>query len=132
MPNSSVGQQEVEQQEEEVGEVGEVGEGGREEEFWQQDEEQVVKRRITVGRKTTSRVTSEVFRSRLQRVTESFVVPVKVNTMRVASERRMLRQVAFTEKVMSTSLSELRLLEQHFALDSNEKKVKAGKSTREG
>ena len=59
-------------------------------------------------------------------------MPVKVYTMRVASEKRMLRQVAFTEKVISTSLSESRLLEQHFVLDSNEKKVKAGKSTREG
>ena len=47
MPNSSGGQQEVEQQEEEVGEV---GEGAREQEFWQQGEEQVVKRRITVRR----------------------------------------------------------------------------------
>ena len=59
-------------------------------------------------------------------------MPVKVIPMRVASEKRMLRQVAFTEKVISTSLSELRLLEQHFVLDSNEKKVKAGKSMREG
>ena len=59
-------------------------------------------------------------------------MPVKLNTMRVASEKRMLRQVAFTEKVISTSLCELRLLQQHFVLDSNEKKVKAGKSSREG
>ena len=59
-------------------------------------------------------------------------MPVKVNTMRVVIEKRMLRQVAFTEKVISTSFSELRLLEQHLVLDSNEKKVKAGKSTREG
>ena len=59
-------------------------------------------------------------------------MPVKVSTMKVAVEKRMLNQVAFTEKVISTSLSELRLLEHHFALDSNEKKVKTGKSTREG
>ena len=63
---------------------------------------------------------------------EACVVPVKVSPMRVASEKRMLMQVAFTEKVISTSLCELRLLEQHFVLDSNEKKVKAGKSSREG
>ena len=51
MPNSSGGQQEVRQQEEEV-EVGEVGEGAREVEvgeFWPQDEERVVKRRISVS-----------------------------------------------------------------------------------
>jgi hypothetical protein len=42
-----------------------------------------------------------------------------------------LRQVAFTEKVISTSLCELRLLQKHFVLDSNEKKVKADKSSRE-
>ena len=59
-------------------------------------------------------------------------MPVKVNTMTVASERRMLRQVAFTEKVISTSLGELRLPQQHFVFDSNEKKVKAGKRRREG
>ena len=59
-------------------------------------------------------------------------MPVRQNTMRVASERRMLRQVAFTEKVISTSFCESRLLEQHFVFDSNEKKVKAGKSRREG
>ena len=59
-------------------------------------------------------------------------VPVKANRMRAANEKRMLRQVAFTEKVISTSFGELRLLQQHFVLDSNEKKVKAGKSTREG
>ena len=59
-------------------------------------------------------------------------MPVKVNTITVASEKRMLRQVAFTEKMISTSFCESRLLEQHFVLDSNEKKVKAGKSTREG
>ena len=48
MPNSSGGQQEVEQQEEvEVGE------------FWQQDD--VVKRRITVSRRPISRMTSGMF-----------------------------------------------------------------------
>ena len=57
---------------------------------------------------------------------------VKVMTMEVGSESRMLREVAFTEKVISTSFFELRLPEQHFTLDSNEKKVKAGKSSREG
>ena len=92
-------------------------------EFWQQDE--VVKRRITVSRRPTSRETSEIG-------SNGQPVPVRQNTMRVGSERRMLRQVAFTEKVISTSFSELRLLQQHFVLDSNEKKVKAGKSRREG
>ena len=62
MPNSSGGQQEVEQQEEE----GEVGEGAREQEFGQQDEERVVKRRITVSTRPTSRGTSAVFRLSLQ------------------------------------------------------------------
>ena len=52
-------------------------------------------------------------------------MPVKANRMRAANEKRMLRQVAFTEKVISTSLCE-----QHFALDSNEKKVKVGKSSK--
>ena len=59
-------------------------------------------------------------------------MPVKVIRMEVGSENSMLREVAFTEKVISTSFFELRLPEQHFTLDSNEKKVKAGKSTREG
>ena len=53
-------------------------------------------------------------------------------TIRVASEKRMLRQVAFTEKVISTSLGGSLFLEQHFVFDSNEKKVKVGKSKREG
>ena len=57
---------------------------------------------------------------------------MKVYTIRVAHEKRMLREVAFLEKVISTSFSELELLEQHFVLDSNEKKVKFGKSSREG
>ena len=57
---------------------------------------------------------------------------MKVYTMSVTSEKRMLRQVAFTENVITTSLSKSQLLEQHFVLDSNEKKVKAGKSMREG
>jgi hypothetical protein len=57
---------------------------------------------------------------------------MKVNTITVASEKKILRQVAFTEKVISTSLCELRLLQKHFVLDSNEKKVKADKSSREG
>ena len=59
-------------------------------------------------------------------------MPVKVIPMRVASEKRMFRQVAFTEKVISISFCEFFFPEQHFVLDSNEKKVKAGKSTREG
>ena len=50
MPNSSGGQQEVEQQEGEE----EVGE------FWQQDEGQVVKRRITVSRRP-GRMTNKKF-----------------------------------------------------------------------
>ena len=127
MPNSSGGQQEVEQQEDE--EV-EVGKGEGELEFRQQDEEQVVKRRITVSWRPNSRKASGMLRKYLQSELESYFVPMKVNTMRVASEKRMLRQVAFTEKVISTSFWELHL--QHFLLDSNEKKVKAGKSTREG
>ena len=57
---------------------------------------------------------------------------MKAYTISVASEKRMLRQVAFTEKVISTSLCELCLLEQYLVLDSNEKKVKVGKSRREG
>ena len=118
MPNSSGGQQEGE--EEEVGE------------FWQQDEERVVKRRITVSRRPTSRMTSITFRLNLQKKFESYSVPVKVNTITEASEKRMLRQVAFTEKVISTSPCESFLPEQHFVLDSNEKKVKVGKSKKEG
>ena len=107
-------------------------EGAQEQELGQQDEERVVKRRITVRRRPTRSMTSVAFRVFLQWKSESYVVPVKVNTIWVASEKRMLKQVAFTEKAISTSLSELRLLEHHFALDSNEKKVKTGKSTREG
>ena len=107
-------------------------EGAQEQELGQQDEERVVKRRITVRRRPTSSMTSVAFRVFLQWKSESYDVPVKVNTIGVASEKRMLKQVAFTEKAISTSLSELRLLEHHFALDSNEKKVKTGKSTREG
>ena len=53
-------------------------------------------------------------------------------TITLASEKRMLRQVAFTEKLISTSLCGSCLLEQHLVLDSNEKKVKVGKSKREG
>ena len=67
-------------------------------------------------------------RRNIQLVFES----MKVYTMSVTSEKRMLRQVAFTENVITTSLSKSQLLEQHFVLDSNEKKVKAGKSSREG
>ena len=101
MLNSSHGQQEVEQEEEEV------AEGARDQEFGQQDEEQVVKRRITVSRRPTSKDTNVTFRLNLQWKFESYSVPVKVNTITVASEKRMLRQVAFTEKVISTSLSDL-------------------------
>ena len=112
MPNSSGGQQ---QQEEE------------------KDGQQVVKRRITVRRMAIGiRMTSEMFRLTLQLKLESNFMPVKAYKIRVVSEKRMLRQVAFTEKVISTSLCESGLLEQHFGLDSNEKKVKAGKSSREG
>ena len=57
---------------------------------------------------------------------------MKAYTIRLASEKRMLRQVAFTEKLISTSLCVSCLLEQHLVLDSNEKKVKVGKSKREG
>ena len=119
MPNSSGGQQDEEE------EVEEVEEGAREQEFGQQGEDQVVKRRITVSRRPIVMGTTTMLVS-------GQLLPVKVYTMRVASERRMLRQVAFTEKVISTSLGELRLPQQHFVFDSNEKKVKAGKSSREG
>ena len=131
MPISSGVQQEAEQEEEEV-EVGEVQVQVHMQEFWQQNEEQVVKRRITVSRRPASRMTSEMFRSVLQSEIESYSVPVKVNTTTVAREKRMLTQVAFTEKVISTSPCELQLLQQHFVFDSNEKKVKAGKRRREG
>ena len=90
-----------------VGEVEEVAGGAGEQDFGQQDEEQVVKRRITVSRRPSSRMTSEAIRLNSQSEFESYVVPVKVNTMRVANEKRILRQVAFTEKVISTSLCEL-------------------------
>ena len=63
MPNSSGGKQEVEQEEEE--EV-EVGESAREQEFGQQEEGRVVKRRITVSTRPISRKTSERFRPFLQ------------------------------------------------------------------
>lgn len=128
MLNSSLGQQEEEEEEE----VGEGGGGAREQEFEQQDEEQMVKRRITVSRRPGSRMTSVMLRMDLHLEFGSYNVPMKVDTITVASEKRILRQAAFTEKVISTSLSDLRLPEQHFVLDSNEKKVKAGKSTREG
>ena len=121
MPNSSQGQQEEEEEEE----VGEGGGGAREQEFGQQDEEQVVKRRITVSRRPGSNRMKDMEMS-LQ------LLATRVVNIRVANEKRILRHVAFTENVISTSLCELQFLEQHFALDSNEKKVKAGKSTREG
>ena len=57
---------------------------------------------------------------------------MKAYTISVASEKRMLRQVAFTEKVISTSHGESLLLEQHLVFDSKVKKVKVGKSSREG
>ena len=62
----------------------------------------------------------------------SVKVAYKKAYKRVASEQTMLREVAFKEKVISTSFCELRLLEQHFVLDSNEKNVKAGKSSEKG
>ena len=122
MPNSDDGQQEVVQEVEEE----------QEQEVEHQDEEQVVKRRITVSKIPMNRWKSWLFRLIWQVKSESYVVPVKVYATRVTSEKRMLRQVAFTEKVISTSFSELPLQQQHFVLDSNEKKVKAGKSSREG
>ena len=54
MPISSGVQQEVEQEEEEV-EVGEVQVQVHMQEFWQQDEERVVKRKITDSRRPGSR-----------------------------------------------------------------------------
>ena len=70
MPNSSGGQQEVEQQEDE--EV-EVGKGEGELEFRQQDEEQVVKRRITVSWRPNSRKASGMLRKYLQSELESYL-----------------------------------------------------------
>ena len=105
MPNSGDGQQEVVQEVEEE----------QEQEVEQQDEEQVVKRRITVSKIPMNRWKSWLFRLIWQVKSESYVVPVKVYATRVTSEKRMLRQVAFTEKVISTSFCEIRLLEQHFA-----------------
>ena len=86
MPNSSRGQQEEEGVE--VKEVEEVGEGGREQDLGQQDEERVVKRRITVSRRPTSRRTSVPNRRLLQSVSVPYFVPVKVNTMRVGSSTK--------------------------------------------
>ena len=59
MLNSSGGQQVVKQHEVEVADV---GDGAREQEFGQQDEEQVVKRRITVSRRPKSSWTSGMIR----------------------------------------------------------------------
>ena len=115
MPNSRDGRQEVVQEEEEE----------QEQEVEQQDEEQVVKRRITVSRRPGSNRMKDMEMS-LQ------LLATRVVNIRVANEKRILRQAAFTEKVISTSFFELQLLEQHFAFDSNEKKVKAGKSSKEG
>ena len=113
MPNSSGGQQEQEEEE--------------------QDGKQVVKSRIAVRRIPIGiRMRSEMFRLTLHLKLESSLMPVKAYRIMVPSEKRMLRQVAFTEKVISTSFCELRLLQQHSVFDSNEKKVKAGKSSREG
>ena len=111
MPNSSGGQQEVAEQEEFEGGEQELGQQ-------EQDEEQVVARRIAVSRMPTSRMTT----SPIQSGHGPDLVPVRALyptirwggkkaytitiTMRVASEKRMLRQVAFTEKVISTSLCE--------------------------
>ena len=90
MPNSSGGQQEVEQQEEEV-EVGEVEEGAREPEFWQQDE--VVKRRITVSRRPIRCRMKPISRLISCRVVEPVAqyVPVKAYTITVRREKRVLR-----------------------------------------
>ena len=76
MPNSSGGQQEVEQQEEE----GEVGEGAREQEFGQQDEERVVKRRITDGTRPISSKTSVPNRRLLQSVSAHFIFVTTITT----------------------------------------------------
>ena len=61
MPISSGVQQEVEQEEEGV-QVGEVQVQVHVQEFWQKNEEQVVKRRITVSRRPSSWMTIETFR----------------------------------------------------------------------
>ena len=99
MTNSSGGQQEVAQQEE----VGE--EEGEEQEFEQQEEEQMVVRRIAVSRRRPIKRGVKFAPSVL--LHSRFVSkPVKEYTIRLASEKRMLRQVAFTEKVISTSLGE--------------------------
>jgi len=93
MPNSSRGQQE-----EEV-EVEEVGDAARQQEFGQQDEEQVVKRRITVSRRPGSNRMKDMEMS-LQ------LLATRVVNIRVANEKRILRQAAFTENVISTSVCE--------------------------
>jgi len=97
MPTSSGGKHVVEQQEGE--EEVEVGEGAREEEFGQQGEEQVVKRRITVSRRPGSNRMKDMEMS-LQ------LLATRVVNIRVANEKRILRQAAFTENVISTSVCE--------------------------
>ena len=135
MPDSSGGKKEAEQeemQEEQMAEEEkqeELEAEGKEHPLMQQEEEQMVKRRITVRMGPVSKISWSV--SSLYPIQRSFET-VKVYTITVASEKRMLRQVAFTENVISTSLCELRLLQHHFVLDSNEKKVNIGKSKREG
>ena len=66
----------------------------------------MVKRRITVRRKPTSRMASERYsigRGRFlssNKVQFESIVPVPAITITLASEKRMLRQVAWTEKVI--------------------------------
>ena len=54
-------------------------------------------------------------------------------TMKPMRVKRMLKKVAFTENLISTSFVRLSFFWQHFlVLDSNAKKVNIGKSKREG
>ena len=54
-------------------------------------------------------------------------------TMKPMRVKRMLKKVAFTENLISTSFARFSFFWQHFlVLDSNVKKVNIGKSKREG
>ena len=58
---------------------------------------------------------------------------MKARTMKLIRVKRILKTVAFTENLISTSSLRLSLFWQHFlVLDSNVKKVNIGKSKREG
>ena len=113
MPNSSGGQQVVQQQEELEEEEQDLGQQ-------EQDEEQAVARMIAVRRMLTTRMTTNPIQlghgldpvsvRSLMRALYSIIrsggkkAYTTTITTRVASEKRMLRQVAFTENVISTSV----------------------------